>query len=345
MVIIKVNQQRGTLEREVEIMKSFGRDPPHAVLYLDHMVEPHTALITKYFSEPLTSFFIESLDSVQLHQADQIIRAVQWLHSKQYVHCDIKPENILLLEKGGGRVLVKLCDFDSARKISQPLCHSREDKISPLQFTVAWVSPEIFYYSLGIDMFGNSPANPLLATYEMDLFSLGLVLACTLSKGRTSDMTILPKSVASLEQSFTSRSYLSQIPTDLVPGSMQAIEKLWSFQPTNRGTITDVLNSMSDQRRTALSQKLLEETRWRQHDAGIMEEKIKNLHNIIDHMEKQNLSSSPELSEMIQDLYQNMSTHMELHYRNYLENIRDIHDDVMKGHRILEALQSAEKSS
>lgn len=340
LVIIKINQKKETLEREIQTMKSLGRDPPHAVLYLDHMFTPSTALITKYFSEPLNSFFVESLDSVQLHEAEQILKAIEWLHSKQIVHCDIKPANILLLDKGGGRVHIKLCDFDSARKLSEPLCHSPHDELFPLQFTVSWVSPEVYYYSLGIDMFGNSSKYPLLATYEMDYFSLGLVLACTLSKSRTPDMIILPNSVNFLQNCFATRSYLRQIPSDLVSDSLHAIEKLWSFQPSNRGTIGEVLLAISDQRRTKLSQKLIEEAAWRKHDAEMLEMKLSHLQQLINDMEKQKLSSSPELTEMIQDLYINMSSHMELHYQNYLENIRDIRDDVVKGQRLLEALQN-----
>ena len=295
--------------------------------------------MTKYFSSSLNTFFINSLDSVQLHQADEILQAVKWLHSKEIVHCDIKPENILVLDKGGGRVKVKLCDFDSARRISEPICQSANDKSSPIKFTLSWVCPELFYYSKGIHMFQNPTHLPLLATVEMDLFSLGLVLACTLSKGRSPNMTILPNSMDSLESVFESRSYLKKIPVDLVSESFHAVEKLWSFQPSNRGSIDEVLNAMSSQRRTTLSNKLIEESRWR-HDNTDLADKISTLENVIQRLQQQQLASSPELTEILADMYDNMSSKMETHYGTYLENIRDLHDDVIKGQRILEALQS-----
>jgi serine/threonine protein kinase len=344
-VIIKINQDQKSLEREVKIMQSFGRDPLHAVLYLDHhdhhLPLSSSSIITKYFSQPLNYFFVQALDSVQIHQANQILSAVDWLHHKQKViHCDLKPENILVLDQGGGRVEVKLCDFDSARFISEPiLCISPNDQQTPLKFTPSWVCPEIFYYSNGIDISGNQTTDPLVATVEMDLFSLGLVLACVLSQRRSPEMTILPSSLSAIRISFDTRSYLQLIPRDLIPGCYHIIEKLWSYQPSRRGSITEIITLINDQRRTIISQQLNQETKWREQNITQFDSKILNLQLLINELVEEKQSSSPKLTELFSDVCQYMTSHMEAHYTNYVENIKDLKNDVMKGQRLLEALQ------
>ena len=41
----------------------------------------------------------------------QIITGIDFLHSEEIVHRDIKPPNVLLKAKSGGTILVKLADF------------------------------------------------------------------------------------------------------------------------------------------------------------------------------------------------------------------------------------------
>lgn len=50
---------------------------------------------------------------------EQILMAISYMHSKGYMHCDIKPDNILL---EGTHKLVKIVDFGMCRKIRDNHC-------------------------------------------------------------------------------------------------------------------------------------------------------------------------------------------------------------------------------
>lgn len=79
--------------------------------------------------------------------AFQLICAVNYLHNNGYVHCDIKPSNILINAAG----LLKLSDFGRAHQYSYPL------KKEPSHFQTSWyLAPELLldtqYYGMEVDM-------------------------------------------------------------------------------------------------------------------------------------------------------------------------------------------------
>jgi len=50
----------------------------------------------------------------------ELLKGVDYLHSQNYVHCDIKPQNVLLSREGE----VKISDFCIAKDVSLPLSQS-----------------------------------------------------------------------------------------------------------------------------------------------------------------------------------------------------------------------------
>ena len=91
-----------------------------------------------------------------LYYASQILSALDYMHSKGIVHCDIKPQNIILLQNGS----IKVADFGIAR-LDAMLDRSKEKSDVALG-TVYYVSPE--------QAQGKAPKA------ESDLYSLGVML-------------------------------------------------------------------------------------------------------------------------------------------------------------------------
>ena len=91
-----------------------------------------------------------------LYYATQILSALDYIHSKGIVHCDIKPQNIILLQNGS----IKVADFGIAR-LDAMLDTSKERSEVALG-TVYYVSPE--------QAQGKAPKA------ESDIYSLGVML-------------------------------------------------------------------------------------------------------------------------------------------------------------------------
>ena len=48
---------------------------------------------------------------------DQILDGIQYIHQQGFYHRDIKPENILVSENCNEEIIVKICDFDFAKRL------------------------------------------------------------------------------------------------------------------------------------------------------------------------------------------------------------------------------------
>jgi serine/threonine protein kinase len=53
---------------------------------------------------------------------DEVKKGMKYLHSWKFLHCDIRPENVLLKKgENGGPIEVVLCDFDSVKEVGKVL--------------------------------------------------------------------------------------------------------------------------------------------------------------------------------------------------------------------------------
>jgi serine/threonine protein kinase len=171
------------------------------------------------------------LSAVQLMIAKETVLAVRWLHRKSIVHCDLKPDNILVRDGGGGHHSVKLCDFDSATRVGDPFPSSTvavagSPAALALKFTRLWVSPEVYLSA--------QQGVVVRVTTAMDAFCVGLVLICLFSPERWVSMAELPEDDRELVSALTDASYLQRRISPLAQHYRQILLSLCSLDPSSR---------------------------------------------------------------------------------------------------------------
>ncbi|XP_050443326.1 calcium/calmodulin-dependent protein kinase type II subunit alpha-like isoform X2 [Adelges cooleyi] len=156
-------QDRRNVEREVEIMCELQHprliqlydafEANNAMCFILELVEGG-----ELFERVIDDDFVLTEKSVTVFMR-QICEGVQFIHSKNILHLDIKPENILCLTKTGNRI--KIIDFGLARKFNP------EHKLQVLFGTPEFVAPEV----VNFDAIG----------FGTDMWSVGVVCYVLLS--------------------------------------------------------------------------------------------------------------------------------------------------------------------
>ncbi|KAK3858622.1 hypothetical protein Pcinc_035181, partial [Petrolisthes cinctipes] len=149
------NQDRANVEREVEIMKLLNSEKAHPrliQLYDAYDMVKEMCLILEIvdggelFERVIDDDFVLSERACTVFMR-QICEGIEFIHSKNILHLDMKPENILCLSREGNRV--KICDFGLARR------YDPRKKLQVLFGTPEFVAPEVVNFepiSFGTDM-------------------------------------------------------------------------------------------------------------------------------------------------------------------------------------------------
>lgn len=213
---------REDIEREVNILKEI-QHPNVITLHDVYESKMDVILILELVAGGELFDFLAEKESLTEEEATeflkQILNGVNYLHSLQIAHFDLKPENIMLLDRNVPKPRIKIIDFGLAHKID----FSNEFK--NIFGTPEFVAPEIVNYEpLGL---------------EADMWSIGVITYILLSGaspflGETKQETLANVSAVNYdfeEEFFSNTSALAK----------DFIRRLLIKDPKKRMTIQDSL--------------------------------------------------------------------------------------------------------
>lgn len=153
--------------------------------------------------------------SVVLKIIRDVAYGMQYLNSKQVLHCDLKPENILVGDDG----CMKICDFGTA--------HFMNESKTRVLGTLSYVAPELF--------------DDMLPDERSEIWSLGIIFyeLCTLYhpfKPFATDKELIGKIKAGLFKSLNCR--LSGYSYNM----QELLEFMLQTKPDNRQTLSSILS-------------------------------------------------------------------------------------------------------
>uniref|UniRef100_A0A667YFV3 non-specific serine/threonine protein kinase n=1 Tax=Myripristis murdjan TaxID=586833 RepID=A0A667YFV3_9TELE len=156
--------RREEIEREVDILQQI-QHPNIVALHDVYENRTDVVLVLELVSGGELFDFLAQKESLSEEEATQFIKqilaGVQYLHSKRIAHFDLKPENIMLLDKNVPLPRIKLIDFGLAHKIEAGA------DFKNIFGTPEFVAPEIVNYEpLGL---------------EADMWSIGVITYILLS--------------------------------------------------------------------------------------------------------------------------------------------------------------------
>ncbi|XP_022760483.1 serine/threonine-protein kinase RUNKEL isoform X2 [Durio zibethinus] len=154
--------QRSKVLQEVRILHSLN-DPNILKFYSWYETSAHLWLVLEFCTGGDLMTLLRQdgqLPEDSIHfLAYDLVRALQYLHSKGIIYCDLKPSNILLDENGH----TKLCDFALARKLSDISKTPSSMLPQAKRGTPCYMAPELF-------------EDGGVHSYASDFWALGCVL-------------------------------------------------------------------------------------------------------------------------------------------------------------------------
>jgi serine/threonine protein kinase len=171
------NLGNGGAKRQYQLLKEFSHE--NIIKVIETFVEyGNEYLITEYHPYNLLDFLTKNntlSENIIKNIVKQILIGLNYLHSKNYIHRDIKPDNILISNEG----IIKITDFDLCKLLIEGQPNSKN------VITLYYRPPEIFFgevnykksvdiWSLGCLMTELFTGNPLFKG-KNELETLGYI--------------------------------------------------------------------------------------------------------------------------------------------------------------------------
>lgn len=213
------------IKKEVEIMKQLTH--PNIIKFIESFeTEESLYLVLEYI--PNSDLINTIIDSKYYSEQDiggvihNLVSAIQYIHSLEIIHRDIKIENVLVLKNKNGLRKLKLCDFGLAVKINP------KKRISTVCGTPIYMAPEVILQK-GYDQ-------------KVDVWAVGVFLHILIIGNPP--FGCQTKDFNETFDIIVEGSYDKESPdwNKISPEAKNLIELLLNPEPTKRMTAEEVLN-------------------------------------------------------------------------------------------------------
>ena len=156
-----------------------------------------------------------------------VVRGLAFMHSRGYMHCDIKSLNFLVTEN----FTVKIADLGEARKIVPDPDATMDEAPIP---AFSWCPPEVLDLS----------ATSSVYTTASDVFGLSMVLSEVITNELPLDKLMKGKKVSydDLLRILSIEKRRPVLPDNLPPLLADIIKQAWDTDPAARPSAADILN-------------------------------------------------------------------------------------------------------